>query len=63
VDSWEDEDTLLTPDNDDDELADEFDELAIPKPKKRPLKPEETKSKKEHINVVFIGHVGTLLSI
>lgn len=59
VDSWEDDDPLLTPDNEEDELADEFDEAAIIKPKKRPIKTEETKSKKEHVNVVFIGHVGT----
>lgn len=29
--------------------------------KKKPPKPEESKSKKEHVNVVFIGHVGELL--
>lgn len=28
--------------------------------KKKPPKPEESKSKKEHVNVVFIGHVGEL---
>jgi peptide chain release factor subunit 3 len=33
-------------------------EEAAPRIKKKPLRPEETKSKKEHINVVFIGHVG-----
>lgn len=27
--------------------------------KKKPPKVEESKSKKEHVNVVFIGHVGT----
>lgn len=26
--------------------------------KKKPVKVEESKSKKEHVNVVFIGHVG-----
>lgn len=26
--------------------------------KRKPPKPEESKSKKEHVNVVFIGHVG-----
>lgn len=58
MDSWEDDDPLLTPDNDDDELVDDFSE-AIIKPKKKPVKgTEETKSKKEHVNVVFIGHVG-----
>lgn len=34
---------------------------AAPKIKKKIVKgPAENKSKKEHINVVFIGHVGTL---
>lgn len=61
VDSWEDDDPLLTPDNDEDELEDQYSE-AIIKPKKRPVKgTEETKSKKEHVNVVFIGHVGKFL--
>lgn len=61
VDSWEDDDPLLTPDNDDEELDDQFSE-AIIKPKKKPVKgAEETKSKKEHVNVVFIGHVGKFL--
>lgn len=33
---------------------------AAPKIKKKVVKgPAESKSKKEHINVVFIGHVGT----
>lgn len=31
--------------------------------KKKPPKPEESKSKKEHVNVVFIGHVGELLCV
>ncbi|XP_021931992.1 eukaryotic peptide chain release factor GTP-binding subunit ERF3A isoform X3 [Zootermopsis nevadensis] len=64
ADSWEeaadgDNDPLLTPENepegeeDDDEEAEE-----VIKPKKRPVnKTQETKSKKEHVNVVFIGHV------
>lgn len=42
----------------DEELEEGEDEEAIIKPKKRVLKTEETKSKKEHVNVVFIGHVG-----
>lgn len=29
--------------------------------KRKPPKPEESKSKKEHINVVFIGHVGEFI--
>lgn len=27
-------------------------------PKKKPVRVEYTRSKKEHVNVVFIGHVG-----
>lgn len=27
-------------------------------PKKKPPRVEDTRSKKEHVNVVFIGHVG-----
>lgn len=35
------------------------DEIGIPKAsKKKIIKAEDTKSKKEHVNVVFIGHVG-----
>lgn len=35
-------------------------DLALPKPstKRKPPKVEENCSKKEHVNVVFIGHVG-----
>ncbi|KAF6198793.1 hypothetical protein GE061_006816 [Apolygus lucorum] len=42
----------VTPD--DDELDE--DEVIV-KPKKKPIRPEETRSKKEHVNVVIIGHV------
>ncbi|CAB0012664.1 unnamed protein product [Nesidiocoris tenuis] len=42
----------VTPD--DDELDE--DEVIV-KPKKKPARPEETRSKKEHVNVVIIGHV------
>lgn len=36
---------------------------ALPKAstKKKPLKVEENRSKKEHVNVVFIGHVGKIV--
>ncbi|XP_039289643.1 eukaryotic peptide chain release factor GTP-binding subunit ERF3A isoform X2 [Nilaparvata lugens] len=63
ADSWEaaadDEDeeggsALLTPEEDDVEGGEE--EVII-KPKKKVPRPEETKSKKEHVNVVIIGHV------
>lgn len=33
-------------------------ELAKKVPKKKPPRVEDTRSKKEHVNVVFIGHVG-----
>lgn len=42
--------------------VDDFDEDADKKPKavkKKSPTIEENKSKKEHVNVVFIGHVGT----
>uniref|UniRef100_A0A1B6CYS3 Eukaryotic peptide chain release factor GTP-binding subunit n=1 Tax=Clastoptera arizonana TaxID=38151 RepID=A0A1B6CYS3_9HEMI len=63
ADSWEavadDSDTappLLTPEDEDDDF--EADEEVIVKPKKKPYRnPEETKSRKEHVNVVIIGHV------
>lgn len=33
--------------------------MVVKIPKKKPVKvTEDTKSKKEHVNVVFIGHVG-----
>lgn len=32
-------------------------------PKKKPPRVEDTRSKKEHVNVVFIGHVGECLYI
>lgn len=44
----------------DEDIEEEEEELVV-KPKKRPAKAEETRSKKEHINVVFIGHVGKFL--
>lgn len=50
-------DPLLTPDDPDaEEGEDTVGEVAI-KPKKKPIQAEETKSKREHVNVVFIGHV------
>lgn len=66
ADSWEAADnsdpipSLLTPDEDDEELDDLEEEIVI-KPKKKPKSSaEEFKSKKEHVNVVIIGHVGEL---
>lgn len=62
VDSWEAEaeDPILTPDQDEDDENVEDEEEMLKVPKKKPIKTEETKSKKEHVNVVFIGHVGKL---
>ncbi|XP_014225687.1 eukaryotic peptide chain release factor GTP-binding subunit ERF3A isoform X2 [Trichogramma pretiosum] len=63
ADSWEeaavDGEPLLTPENEEAENDIEDDEeLVVKVPKKKPVKvAEDTKSKKEHVNVVFIGHV------
>ncbi|XP_058798226.1 eukaryotic peptide chain release factor GTP-binding subunit ERF3A [Phymastichus coffea] len=63
ADSWEeaavDGDPLLTPENEEAEGDIEEDEEAVVRvPKKKVVKvAEDTKSKKEHVNVVFIGHV------
>ncbi|CAH1376167.1 hypothetical protein MTP99_017543 [Tenebrio molitor] len=51
----EDNDPLITPEGDDDEPSSE--EAPIKVPKKKPVKEEVLKDKKEHVNVVFIGHV------
>lgn len=44
-------------DIDESEIAD-GDALPKPSTKRKPPKVEESCSKKEHVNVVFIGHVG-----
>lgn len=41
--------------------ATEGDALPKASTKKKPPKVEENHSKKEHVNVVFIGHVGELI--
>lgn len=61
IDSWDAEDEpASTPDDDEiEELGEDGDQLTAIKPsKKKVIKVEDTKSKKEHVNVVFIGHVG-----
>ena len=70
ADSWEevadgDIDPLLTPEEGDDDLDYEVvgEEEAIIKPKKKLIPAEEMKSKKEHVNVVFIGHVGKQITL
>ncbi|ETN62875.1 Ef1alpha-like factor [Anopheles darlingi] len=60
LDSWDaEEDSILTPEDEEMDLDDaEVDGDAAPKvSKKKPPKVEESRSKKEHVNVVFIGHV------
>ncbi|KAI8435964.1 hypothetical protein MSG28_004126 [Choristoneura fumiferana] len=68
VDSWEAEadDALLTPEENNEPDEEEIDqqvqntedgELTKKVPKKKPPRVEDTRSKKEHVNVVFIGHV------
>ncbi|KAJ6647828.1 Eukaryotic peptide chain release factor GTP-binding subunit ERF3A, partial [Pseudolycoriella hygida] len=58
LDSWDvEEEPVSTPE--DDEMGDleDIDDGAIKVSKKKLPKVEESKSKKEHVNVVFIGHV------
>ncbi|XP_065080532.1 eukaryotic peptide chain release factor GTP-binding subunit ERF3A [Ochlerotatus camptorhynchus] len=60
LDSWDaEEDSILTPEDEEMELDDgEMDGENMAKmAKKKIVKVEESKSKKEHVNVVFIGHV------
>ncbi|CAG4979866.1 unnamed protein product [Colias eurytheme] len=62
ADSWENEDNALLTEEiieaEDEEIeAQEDGELAKKVPKKKPPRVEDTRSKKEHVNVVFIGHV------
>lgn len=60
LDSWDaEEDSILTPEDEEMDLDDgEVDGETVAKvSKKKVPKVEESKSKKEHVNVVFIGHV------
>ncbi|XP_070492511.1 eukaryotic peptide chain release factor GTP-binding subunit ERF3A isoform X2 [Chironomus tepperi] len=57
LDTWDEEETILTPDGEDDDMETEDDPLPKPSTKRKPPKVEESCSKKEHVNVVFIGHV------
>lgn len=61
ADSWDiEDDPVITPDDDDIDEIEDVEGDATPKvSKKKPPKVEESRSKKEHVNVVFIGHVGT----
>lgn len=58
MDSWDnEEDSVATPEDEDGE-DDGLGDLQPKIIKKKVPKIEESKSKKEHVNVVFIGHVG-----
>jgi len=58
LDSWEDaaDGEGTTPEGDD--MDPDVEEEQAVRTKKKPTKTEVTRSKKEHVNVVFIGHVG-----
>lgn len=43
---------------DEDDIAEEEEVEIVTKSKKKVLKEEEEATRKEHVNVVFIGHVG-----
>lgn len=64
LDSWDVEDEpVLTPEDEEAEDAEDGDgenDVTPKQSKKKSQKIEESKSKKEHVNVVFIGHVGKL---
>ncbi|KAI9585460.1 eukaryotic peptide chain release factor GTP-binding subunit ERF3A [Glossina fuscipes] len=59
VDSWDVEDEpIITPEDEGvDDIEDGEGETTPKVSKKKPPKVEESRSKKEHVNVVFIGHV------
>lgn len=55
------EDAVITPEDEEVEDAEFTEGEATPKvSKKKVIKVEENRSKREHVNVVFIGHVGEL---
>lgn len=61
ADSWDvEDDPVITPEDEEpDEAIEDVENDITPKvSKKKPPKVEESRSKKEHVNVVFIGHVG-----
>lgn len=60
ADSWDvDDDIATTPEDDVPDDLDDAEGGSVPKVSKKKLpKVEEARSKKEHVNVVFIGHVG-----
>jgi len=59
ADSWDVDDAVITPEDEEVEDAEFTEGEATPKvSKKKVVKVEENRSKREHVNVVFIGHVG-----
>ena len=62
-DSWEDQSGSGTPATtpDDDEEAESFVPASKPRTKTKPKQEEALTTEKEHVNVVFIGHVGETL--
>jgi len=63
-DSWEDQSGSGTPaTTPDDEEAEHFVPASKPRTKTKPKQEEALTTEKEHVNVVFIGHVGKLLSM
>ncbi|XP_011185751.1 eukaryotic peptide chain release factor GTP-binding subunit ERF3A isoform X2 [Zeugodacus cucurbitae] len=60
ADSWDvEDDPVITPEDEepDDAIEDVENDITPKLSKKKPVKVEESRSKKEHVNVVFIGHV------
>lgn len=60
LDNWDEgdeDDPILTPDDPEEEEDGDAEDLLPKASKKKPSKVEENRSKKEHVNVVFIGHV------
>ncbi|XP_017065483.2 LOW QUALITY PROTEIN: eukaryotic peptide chain release factor GTP-binding subunit ERF3A [Drosophila eugracilis] len=58
ADSWDVDDAVITPEDEEVEDSEFAEGEATPKvSKKKVVKVEENRSKREHVNVVFIGHV------
>ena len=70
ADSWEDVDhsestPATTPEDEDTSMGDDPSQhvpASKPKTKVKPKPEEQTTTEKEHVNVVFIGHVGKFIS-
>ena len=63
-DSWEDQSGSGTPaTTPDDEEVEHFVPASKPRTKAKPKQEEALTTEKEHVNVVFIGHVGELIAV